>query len=605
MQSPPDAIPSAAPHWALLDDDLTPDGASWLFEEAERVVTAHAPEEVVPALRAIEAATREGLFGCGWIAYEAAAAWGLACRPAQGALVCFGLFRRRTRLDRAEVDALLAARASDEGHLLELTDETSDAAYDAAIAAIHEELRAGNSYQVNYTTRLRGRVGGDPLGLYARLRRAQPVGFGAWLDLPGGRVLSRSPELFFRRAGDRLTVRPMKGTARREADPIADAAAARALAADTKQRAENVMIVDLLRNDLGRVARPGTVEVERLFEVETYETVHQMTSTVACDVEAGVDLPALMAALFPCGSITGAPKRRTCEIIAGLERSPRGIYCGAIGQVAPPGAEGDAMAFSVAIRTLTAAPDRTAAFGVGGGIVIDSTARAERAECRAKARFLEVGAPDLRVIEALRWSPDTGMPDIALHRARMAAACRELGFPPPPDDLEARLAAAAEGLGKVAKLRLEWSRDGVLRVGAEPLGPPAEGPLRAMLSPVRIDAADPLRRHKTTCRRVLDGERARLAAAHGVGEAIFANADGALTEASYHSLLLRFGDGWHTPALDCGLLDGVGRRRFLAAQAEAGTPVVERAIPIAELWQADAVVLVNSVRGLVPAEVVR
>ena len=263
------------------------------------------------------------------------------------------------------------------------------------------------------------------------------------------------------------------------------------------------------------------------------------------------------------------------------------------------------MAFNVAIRTLSVAPDRSVTVGVGGGIVIESDAASERAECRTKARFLAAGAPGFALLDAQLWTPGRGLADPAPHRARLAAAARALGFPPPPDDLEERLAAAGEALGEAAKVRAEWSRDGVLTVGAAPLGPPRTGPIRAMLSPVPIDAADPLRRWKTTCRRVLDDERARLAAAHGVEEAIFANTDGHLTEASYHSILLRFGAGWHTPALECGLLDGVGRRRFIEARAAAGAPVVERAIPVAELWQADEVALVNAVRGRVAAEVLR
>jgi para-aminobenzoate synthetase/4-amino-4-deoxychorismate lyase len=353
------------------------------------------------------------------------------------------MFRRMARLSADAVSAWLAAQ--DDGApagTLGLTPSVDDAAFDAAIAAIHAAIADGETYQVNYTYRLDGQAWGEPLALYRRLRERQPVPYGALIALPARSddarrwVLSRSPELFLRHEAGLVTARPMKGTARRVAgDPLGDSETARELAGDTKNRAENLMIVDLLRNDLGRIAQIGSVRVPQLFDIEPYTTVFQMTSTVQARLQPAVDFAALLRATFPCGSITGAPKRRTMQWIERLESTPRGLYCGAIGWVdaaADPGQRCEDFCLNVAIRTLTLGEARNGLrplrLGVGAGIVMDSVAADERAECRLKARFLTALDPGFELFETMRGEPHYGIALMDEHLARLSRSAQALGF---------------------------------------------------------------------------------------------------------------------------------------------------------------------------------
>jgi para-aminobenzoate synthetase/4-amino-4-deoxychorismate lyase len=317
------------------------------------------------------------------------------------------MFERMAALSKTEVDAWLQRRDDQRATpspagVTGLHASVDRADFHRAIAQIHEAIRAGETYQVNYTYRLDGQAHGTPTALYRRLRARQPVPYGAFIALPAGgavrHVLSCSPELFLRHDAGALTARPMKGTAPRSRAPEGDSEMARWLAEDIKNRAENLMIVDLLRNDLGRVAHIGSVRVPDLFSIESHPTVFQMTSTVQARLAPELSFADLLRATFPCGSITGAPKHHTMELIAGLESTPRGLYTGAIGwiEAARDGARCGDFCLSVAIRTLTlgAAVDghAPARLGIGAGIVLDSEAESEFEECRLKARFL-TGAP--------------------------------------------------------------------------------------------------------------------------------------------------------------------------------------------------------------------
>lgn len=384
--------------FALLDDSqATADRpTSRLYRGFLREHRCDDPASLDATWAGVEADQRAGLHALLLADYE----WGVRLQGAGGAAsgaLRVLMFERLDRLSREQVDAWLAAQpeASHGSRVTGLRADIDEAAFARAIDRIHEAIAAGETYQVNFSHRIEGGAEGPPLALYRRLRDRQPVPFGAFIALPegadgadGGHVLSCSPELFLRRDGARLLARPMKGTAARGATPEADREAARALAADPKNRAENLMIVDLLRNDLGRVARTGSVRVPALFEVEAHRGVLQMTSTVEAELRPGTSVPDLLRASFPCGSITGAPKHRTMGLIESLEGSPRGLYCGAIGWV---DAGGD-LCLSVAIRTLTLGPGhegrRALRLGVGAGIVKDSRAADEFEECRLKARFL-------------------------------------------------------------------------------------------------------------------------------------------------------------------------------------------------------------------------
>ena len=588
-------------HFALLDNNLADDGSSFLFRDPLQFITATHPQDVKTAIMAIERETQAGRYACGYIAYEAAQAYGFSSDNSSDLaypLLCFGIFDRRETLTNTQVDAFLTGLAQDGcGYHLELSLQTELPDYDDAFDRIRAELTAGNSYQVNHTMRYQGGFGGCDIALYQALREAQKVEYGALLHFPETRVLSRSPELFFRKDGTHLVTKPMKGTAERHADPHQDNLAKEGLIASEKQRAENVMIVDLLRNDMGKIAKAGSVSVEALFDVETYQTLHQMTSTITCEIAtAHVSLSAMMAALFPCGSITGAPKLRTSQIIAQTETGPRGIYTGAIGACGPNGE----MAFSVAIRTLTIDQKRRANFGVGSGIVIDSEAGEEFEECKIKAKFLTDNASNIDIIETFKWTPDQGPINLDLHMQRLGTTCHRLGFHLPDEALTAAIRGLTSSLAQASKIRIAYSRDGKFTLSHTALGGNAEGVQQVALSTVRVDSTDPLRQMKTTARGCLDSQRVAYQKTLGVYDVLFANEHGHLTEASYHSVFLRFGEVYHTPRLQDGVLDGVGRKLFIQKH---GANIVQRALPIAALDTADAVILVSSVRGVVPVEV--
>jgi len=360
-----------------------------LFRQARGLVVAGTPDELRPALERAEAARQAGAWVAGWVGYEA----GYALEPRlarlmpegrRGPLLVLGLFDGPESagdvLEQAAVEGRRAAMTAPEPMV---TRES----YDAAMARVLAYIAAGDCYQVNLTFPMAARLSsGTPLGLYGAFRRTGAVGHGAFADLGvGPAVVSRSPELFFRlEKGGRIVTRPMKGTAPRDADPARDAALAAALQASEKDRAENLMIVDLLRNDISRLARVGSVKVPALYALEHYATVHQMTSTVVGELAEAPSLPGLVAALFPCGSVTGAPKIRAMEIIREVEPMPRGVYCGAVGWMAPDGTAD----FSVSIRTLSIWGDEIV-MNVGGGVVHGSTAQGEWEEALWKARFVK------------------------------------------------------------------------------------------------------------------------------------------------------------------------------------------------------------------------
>ena len=360
-----------------------------LFDQPREVIAAHAPADVARALARAEAARAAGAWVAGYVAYEAGYALEpklsrLMPRRRPGPLVALGVFEA----PQAAGPAL--ARGLEEGRSTWMTAPkplVGRRAYGNSARKVFDYIAAGDCYQVNLTFPMAAQlVQGTPLGLYGAFRRTGAVGHGAYVDLGVGPVVvSRSPELFFKVEGGRIVTRPMKGTRPRGKDAAEDAAIIAELQGAEKDRAENLMIVDLLRNDISRLSKVGTVKVPALFAIESYATVHQMTSTVEGVLEGPATLPGLMAALFPCGSVTGAPKIRAMEIIRELEPAPRGAYCGAIGWLGPDGAS----AFNVAIRTLTLYGEAEVEFGVGGGVVADSTPQGEYEEALWKARFAE------------------------------------------------------------------------------------------------------------------------------------------------------------------------------------------------------------------------
>jgi para-aminobenzoate synthetase/4-amino-4-deoxychorismate lyase len=459
-------------------------------------------------------------------------------------------------------------------------------AHGDAVAAVRSRIEAGDVYQVNVTERFEGCYDGDPIDTYAALLGVQRCAFGAYVEMDDRTIASVSPELFFRWEGSTIECRPMKGTAERRPRPDDDEAAAAALCASTKEQAENVMIVDLLRNDLGRIARVGSVRVPDLFTVERYETVWQLTSTVCADVDDDVELSDVLTALFPCGSVTGAPKIAAMDIIADLESDPRGVYCGAIGVLAPPGHEPRAV-FSVPIRTAVLDPvGRTYEYGAGGAITWSSDPAAEDAELRAKARILTRSHRALSVLETLRNESD-GLANVTAHLDRMEASARWFGYPFHRAEIEDRL-RTLEPVDRLQRIRVLLDQSGITTVERQAVQPATE-PVVLAVDQVVTRSDDPYCCHKTTWRRHYDEARARHPAADDV---VLVNERGHAIETTIANLAYRLGDRWFVPPLSDGGLPGVARGLALGAGR-----VVERSINAADLGTCDELAVVNDLRG--------
>ncbi len=581
-------------------DDLRMDAPpSFRMVRPVEVIEAHRREEVLPALRRIEAAAEGGLWAAGFVAYEAASALDpdLTVRVRRASdpfetlpLVWFATF------EGVEADPLPQGGAT--SPLGSWGPSVDRAAYDAAIDRIREHIAAGNSYQVNHTVRLRSSLESDDFDLYRDLCLAQRGGYAAYLDTGRYRVLSASPELFVRIDGDRITTRPMKGTAPRGRWPEEDDAVAAALATSPKERAENAMIVDLLRNDLGRVSRPGSVRVERMHEAERYETVWQLTSTISSVLEPGTTVVDVFRALFPSGSVTGAPKVSTMRIIAELEDSLRGVYCGAIGYLAPPGSGGPRASFNVAIRTVVLdAGTGLAEYGVGGGITHDSSAAREYEELMAKARVLQVRRPAFELFETLRYDVAIGFLHREEHLERLADSARYFGFRFDLDEASRVLEKAAADSGDTARIRLSLARDGGLRAEAAPLPSGSVQRVRVALDDEPVDPADVFLFHKTTLRGPYERRRAKRP---DVEDVLLVNDRGEVTGSTIANLAVKLGRRWCTPPVESGLLPGTYRRVLLRDGR-----LVERRVLVEELRSAGALALVSSVRGWRPVVLVQ
>lgn len=570
----------------VLLDDARPDGAdARLYRDPVRVVTAHAPEEVRIALAALDAARDKGLHAAGYLAYEA----GHALEPklqtpaTSGPLLWFGLFERFETICAHDVTALLPDPAG--AWIGRPRPGISRAAYDTAFARVHDWIEAGDIYQANLSFRASVRVLGDPLAAYAAIRTRAAAGYGGIIWSGDDWLLSFSPELFFALRDDDLIARPMKGTTPRGATPEEDEVAKATLATDAKQRAENLMIVDLMRNDLTRIAAPGSVKVPELFKVETYPTLHTMVSTVSARLAEGTSIGDILAATFPCGSITGAPKIRAMEVIGAVEPDARGPYTGSIGRI---DANGDA-AFNVAIRTLHL-PDasETASIGLGSGVVADSRAGEEWDECLAKGAFLTRGQTGLDLIETMAFDPAEGIPLLERHLSRMKASAEALGFAFDRHATRNELQAATFRLRGPARVRLLLSRAGNVAIGTAPVPQAPEGPVTAAILLRQVAPRDFRLAHKTS-------ERSIYARDADAFETLYVDADGYLTEGSFTSIFVRRDDGvLATPPLSRGVLPGVLRAELI----ESGRAVE------AELTPDDlsgGFFIGNALRGLVAA----
>lgn len=575
-------------------DDLTPGGRGAEFADPERTLVAVHPDEVVPLLEAVEEATAAGWWAAGFLAYEAATGLDATLPTRQPRvdeplrelpLAWFGLCA-----DPRSVESLRLPSRADRGYQVSAWRPTvGDVAYRDKVEMVRELIEAGETYQCNLTLPMRSRIHGNLFELYRDLALAQRGVHNAYLDTGRYVVASVSPELFFDWTGDRLTTRPMKGTAARGRWREEDAAKAHGLLNSGKERAENVMIVDLLRNDLGKVAQWGSVEVPELFTLERFETLWQLTSTVTARVRPKTRLVEVLRALFPCGSVTGAPKARTMALIAELEQSRRGVYCGAVGLVAPPGAPFRAR-FNVAIRTVVV--DRLtgeAVYGTGGGITWDSIPSAEHDELVAKAAILHSIPEEFQLLETMAFRPGAGLHNRDGHLERLAASADYFGFHLNLDHVRSELREALGGVRKAKRVRLLVDRLGVASVELAPMPRPAQGPLRLAVDLEPVRSSDIWLYHKTTRR---DAYQSRAARHPEVDDVIMVNARREVTEATVANLAVQLDGRWYTPPLDAGCLPGIGRRQLLASGR-----LQERVIGLDDLERAQGIALVSSLRG--------
>ena len=603
--------------------------------DLQGVLEARTLAEVTGVLADVEEATRRGWTAAGFVAYDAAPAFDPALTVAPGGipapgpglpLAWFGLFATTRSVAPVPRVAPPGAAPGWQGtgsgatrpdgttgpsDGAAWTCEIDPAEHRAAVGAIRDAIAAGDTYLTNYTTRFRRPwlPEDDPFQLYQRLVARHSGGLHAYVETDDWVVASGSPELFFDLRGDQLTVRPMKGTAPRGRWPDEDREVAGDLLASPKERAENVMVVDLVRNDLGRIAVPGTVSVPAFCAIERHPTVWQLASTVTATVTPGTDLVGVFSALFPCASVTGAPKVSTMRVISALEPSRRGVYCGAVGFVRPArpasGPGGLEARFAVAIRT--AVVDRrhgVAEYGSGGGITWDSTAAAEWEELLVKARVLTErpgpGQSPPALLETMRFDPpgsseEAGIRNLTRHLDRIRASAAHLDYPIPAD-LRRTLLESVDGSGP-ARVRLLLADDGTVVVELHPLGDEIEraGRYELCVDHVPVDPSDAGLFHKTTDRGRYDERDAR----HPLLEDVdLVNDRGEVTETTRANLAVRIGTRWCTPPLGCGLLPGVERGRLVAS----GT-LTERVITLHELRTADDVATVSSLRGWRPAMV--
>lgn len=559
-----------------------------LFENPIEIIEIHSIKEVKMGLEKVQAAARLGYYAAGYVSYEAAPAFDSAFTVHFGSkmpLLWFGIYKNP--IINSEIKKNKPFRVG------EWVPDTTTQQYHSAISQIKTAIEDGYTYQVNYTIRLRSHFEGDDFAFYQQLSRAQSSNYSAYLNTGKYRILSASPELFFHWKDGEITTRPMKGTCKRGRWPEEDKVKEKWLYQSEKNRAENVMIVDLLRNDLGAIAIPGSVKVPTLFEIERYPTVLQMTSTVTAKTNPEIELVDIFTALFPCGSITGAPKISTMKVISSLEGSPREIYCGAVGYITPF----NEAIFNVPIRTAVIDSDTgEMEYGVGGGITWDSEIEDEYQEALTKAMLLTAKTPEFKLLESMRFeNGQYKLLDRHLHRLKKSADY--FGFAISETKIKEKLEQYAEDcLNQVEKVRLVVSKDGEMSVqGGEITS--FEEPLPVCVAKTPVSKNNRFLYHKTTYREVYEQHRKSHP---DVFDVLLWNEAGELTEFTIGNLVIQLDEVLYTPSLDCGLLPGTMREELLT-----NGEISERILTQRDLEHASQIWMINSVRGWVPVFIIK
>jgi para-aminobenzoate synthetase/4-amino-4-deoxychorismate lyase len=588
----------------LFEDTKESPETAILFRSPIAEIKAQSLDEVKDCLAQMDAWRRKGCFVAGALAYEAGYAF-LDKRPREIKqpripFLHFYVFKTQEKVGFNQIPEFqeksskvppneLAAEVASRSFIYNVSESLDFSKYSKVIEKLKNYFVQGDSYQTNFSLRQSFKTPLNPFEFYKSLRPLQKVSYAAFLHFPEGNMLSFSPELFFKKQKAQLLTKPMKGTTPRSSNPKKDEANKLFLKNDEKTLAENLMIVDLLRNDLGKLAEPGTVEVENLFEVQSFETLHQMITTVRAQVDPDISIGKVLEGLFPCGSITGAPKVRTMEIIAELEDQPRGIYTGAIGFITP---END-FSFSVAIRTLMETAAHTYELGLGGGVLIDSQAEAEYKECLLKGQFVKRINEGFSIFETFLFDGEKCR-NLEAHLERQEKSCRFFGFPFDKAEARERLSLFLKGApNKPVKLKLSANVNGSLALDAASVGLESKIPLTVSISEHRTQSTDVFFQNKTSHRHLYDNE-GRISARDNQYDILFFNEKGELTEASRHNVFLNIKGQWYTPPVSCGLLPGVQRALTIGVLGAQ-----EKILTREDLFSAEKIILTNSVRGLV------
>lgn len=569
--------------------DETNTSQQLIFSRPIKIILVNCVDQIDSALREVQAFVNQGYYAAGYISYEAAPAFDpafvVAGKPSLP-LLWFGIFKNP--------DDDTKCNGKGTFHFESWQPHIRQEQYNDAINRIKAAISRGETYQVNYTMRLRSRFAGDQLACYQHLREVQQAGYSAYLNIGRFQILSFSPELFFRLHGQNILTRPMKGTVKRGRWQAEDEANVVWLKASEKNRAENLMIVDLLRNDLSRIAETGSIHVPRLFEIETYPTVHQMTSTVSATLRSGISWLEVFQSLFPCGSITGAPKVSTMKLIAELEDEPREVYCGAIGVIDP---EGNAV-FNVAIRTLFIDNETgEAEFGTGGGITWDSAEHDEYNEAILKAEFLRQEPFPFQLLETIKLDHGEYVL-LNRHMERLDQSARFFRF---AIDLDRILQALDEHahlyLTETRRVRLLVEQNGTVQVESTVLQEPTQVALPVCLAQTPVNKGNRFLYHKTTNRSVYESH---LAQNPGVFDVLLWNENREITEFTRGNIVVELGNAKFTPSIECGLLSGTFRAQLLADGV-----IAEKVLTLEDLKNAQQLWFINSVREWMRVHLVR
>ena len=560
---------------------------SFLFINPHKIIACQDSDQLDTCLDQLTRAVNKGWHAAGFISYEAG--WHLQSldktkHSYSFPLLWFGLFSKpiRVRNFRETKPYLSLPDTTNNSTLTKLHLNTTKNGYYQDIMRIRKLIAQGQTYQVNYTMKYKFNFTGSPVSLYRKLRAIQPISYGALINTGENQILSFSPELFFRKKNNSIMVQPMKGTASPEHGAK--------LSADPKNQAENIMITDLMRNDLGKISRIGSVETYDVFKTHKYSTLQQLTSSVRSQLLPEISWQKIFGSLFPCGSVTGAPKISTMKIIKSLEKEDRNIYTGAIGYFSP----NNQAVFNVAIRTILL-QGKQGEMGVGGGITYDSDPGKEWEECRLKALFLLKS--NFQLIETMGWSYSTGIPLLLLHLKRLKKSAAYFGFSYDQAKINCLLAEYTSTLEakKSWKIRLLLKNNGAIFLQSEALPHPAAGRTLVAISALQTDPDDPFLPHKTTERRLYNRELEHYKK-RGYYDVLFTNNRGEITEGAISNIFIKRGSRYYTPPVRCGLLPGVYREYFIRQHRGS---VTVKPLRVSDLYSADAIFLTNAVRGMV------